>query len=122
MKKLELVKLYILILFLLVSVIYMRLGKTGDPIWDSVFYINIYGTLLAHFLLDFKKSWGLNEKIIYLGGALFVLIVLVFNLIIVSKTKIERDILVTSFTWSNIFCWSVIGIFTIILLFKKFVR
>lgn len=121
MRKLELVKLGILINFLLVSVVYMRLAKS-TPVWDCIFYINIYGTLLVHFLLGFKKSWNTNEKIIWLGGALFVLIILIFNIIIASKTKIEHDLLITSFIWSNIFCWCVIGIFIIILLFKKFIR
>jgi len=122
MKRLELVKLFILIIFLLVSVVYMRLGKTGSPIWDCIFYVNIYGTLLAQLFLNFKKAWSTDEKVIYLGGCLFCLIILIFNLVITSKTKVEHDLLVNSFTWSNIFCWSVIGIFTIILLFKKFVR
>jgi len=122
MKKLELVRYIILLTFLLISLVYMRLGKTHSPTWDCVFYTNIYGTLLAQFLLDFNKSWNTTEKIAYLGGALFGLIILVFNIIIASKTKIQHDLLVTSFTWSSIFCWSIIGIFTLMLLFKRYVR
>jgi len=107
-----------LIVYLILCVLYFRLGESS-PIWDSLFYIKDQGfiILLLIFLID--KSWSTDEKIFYIAGILYATLLLVFNVCIASKTKLGHDLVVSSYVWSNNFALLILGIFVILAIFKK---
>ena len=110
-----------LILYLILSIVYLRLGK-DTPLWDSFFFMLDKGCILALLIFLYNRSWSSFQKIIYIAGSIYAVILLVFNLIIASKTPIEHDLLVTSFKWSNILALLVSGILILLWIFKKFVK
>lgn len=114
-------KIGLLIVYLILCIIYFRLGK-NTPIWDSFFYIKDQGYIIILSLFIIDKSWSTNEKVFYIAGVLYAITLLIFNVCIASKTKLGHDLVVSSYVWSNNFALLILGIFVILALFKKFIK